>query len=332
MVPPAAMYGILNIASATGIVFANKAVFAWHAFSFPYALTFVHTLVTYVGMQMFLRWGVFEGRKDILSKGEGVKTKLFSLAAAYVGYIVLCNLNLNINPVGFYQISKIAVAPAVLTIDWLMYGKRSSREVMGSIGVVCLGVGMATVSDPEMSGDVFGLLVGLGSVLATALYQIWAGSIQKDLGLGSMQLLHLYIPLAAMQLGVVALFFEPLGVFAPTAKTIMGYPYSPSSVAAILISAVLGLLVNLSTFLVIGATSSLTYNVVGHIKTVIILTGGVVFFGDSMSGKKFLGILFAMGGIVWYSMIKLRESRNSSKAKALKELEQAENGLGVDKE
>lgn len=104
-----------------------------------------------------------------------------------MGYIVLCNLNLNINPVGFYQISKIAVAPAVLTIDWLLYGKRSSGEVMGSIGVVCLGVGMATVSDPEMSGDVFGLLVGLGSVLATALYQIWAGSIQKDLGLGSMQ-------------------------------------------------------------------------------------------------------------------------------------------------
>lgn len=30
---------------------------------------------------------------------------------------------------------------------------------------------------------------------------------------------------------------------------------------------------------VIGATSSLTYNIVGHLKTVIILTGGVVFFG-----------------------------------------------------
>lgn len=37
--------------------------------------------------------------------------------------------------------------------------------------------------------------------------------------------------------------------------------------------------VSLSTFLVIGATSSLTYNIVGHLKTVIILTGGVVFFG-----------------------------------------------------
>ncbi len=52
---------------------------------------------------------------------------------------------------------------------------------------------------------------------------------------------------------------------------------------------------------VIGGTSSLTYNVVGHIKTVIILTGGCLFFGDEMPLKKFLGIATAMMGIVWYS-------------------------------
>ncbi len=38
---------------------------------------------------------------------------------------------------------------------------------------------------------------------ATALYQIWAGSKQKELGLGSMQLLHQYVPLAAMLLAVL---------------------------------------------------------------------------------------------------------------------------------
>lgn len=45
-----------------------------------------------------------------------------------------------------------------------------------------------------------------------------------------------------------------------------GYNYSGSALAAIFLSAVLGLLVSLSTFLVIGATSSLTYNVIGHVK------------------------------------------------------------------
>ena len=64
-----------------------------------------------------------------------------------------------------------------------------------------------------------------------------------------------------------------------------------AAVAAIAVSAGLGLLVSLSTFLVIGATSSLTYNVVGHIKTVIILAGGCLFFGDEMPPKKLAGRL-----------------------------------------
>lgn len=50
---------------------------------------------------------------------------------------------------------------------------------------------------------------------------------------------------------------------------------------------------------VIGATSSLTYNVVGHVKTVLILSGGVMFFGDTMPPKKMAGIMAAMGGIIW---------------------------------
>lgn len=306
VVPPAmapVVYALMNIASATGIVFANKAVFSVFQFHFTYALTFVHTLVTMLGMQGFLQAGLFE-EKNV------PKHKLLPLAAAYVGYIVLCNLNLNLNPVGFYQITKIAVAPAVLAIDSIIYKKKSSGRVTASVAVVCLGVGLATITDPQISSNFVGLLVGFGSVVATAMYQIWAGVKQKELGLGSMQLLHQYVPLAAALLGGLVLILEPIGWTYATKDTILGYPFSLSSLTAILVSAVLGLLVNLSTFLVIGATSSLTYNVVGHVKTVIILTGGVVFFGDTMPLKKLGGIAVAMCGIVWYSQIKLQESRN----------------------
>lgn len=44
--------------------------------------------------------------------------------------------------------------------------------------------------------------------------------------------------------------------------TLLGYPYNWIAVGAILTTAVLGLIVSLSTFLVIGATSSVTFNVV----------------------------------------------------------------------
>ena len=54
---------------------------------------------------------------------------------------------------------------------------------------------------------------------------------------------------------------------------VTGYNYSGSALVAIFLSAVLGLLVSLSTFLVIGATSSLTYNVIGHVKVSLLTQG-----------------------------------------------------------
>lgn len=262
------------------------------------------------------------------------KLKLLPLAAAYVGYIVLCNLNLNINPVGFYQITKIAggccrqlpagrrrqsgmsrpqsfrtlplpttqavsdcvstppgvvarpvsrpkpshsharasapprhrassppppasllhaVAPAVLAIDYLYYGRKASPRVTASVLVVCLGVGLATVTDPQISSNLAGLAAGFGSVAATALYQIWAGSKQKELGLGSMQLLHQYVPLAAGLLALLVPLCEPMGWAGAPPGSLLGYHYTPGAVVAITISSVLGLLVNLSTFLVSAA-------------------------------------------------------------------------------
>ncbi|KAK2078119.1 hypothetical protein QBZ16_003987 [Prototheca wickerhamii] len=259
-------------------------------------------------MQVFLKFGVFELKTVAWQK-------MVPLAAAYVGYIVLCNLNLNLNPVGFYQITKIAVAPAVLAIEAVVYKKRASPAVGASVGLVCLGVGLATVTDPQIASNAAGLAAGFGSVAATAMYQIWAGVKQKELGLGSMQLLHQYVPLAAAMLGTLVVVLEPVGLMTRAPGTIVGFDYTLPAVLVILLSAALGLLVNLSTFLVIGATSSLTYNVVGHVKTVIILSGGVVFFGDAMPPKKMAGIGVAMLGIVWYSHIKLSEARATASAR-----------------
>ena len=82
------------------------------------------------------------------------------------------------------------------------------------------------------------------------------------LQVSSMQLMDNYCPCAAGLLVVLVPVFEPLGLAEREADSLMGFDYTPAVTAAIAATAVLGLLVSLSTFLVIGATSSLTYNVV----------------------------------------------------------------------
>jgi solute carrier family 35 protein E3 len=171
---------------------------------------------------------------------------------------------------------KIAVAPTVMALDAALYRRVPTPRVAASVLLVCLGVAVATVTDTHMARNARGLAVGLAATLVTAMYQIWAGTKQKELRASSMQLLHQYTPQAAAILGLLVPIMEPVGwghlrggaVAAAAGAgvwgdgTLLGYNFTPAAAAAIVLSAVLGLLVSLSTFLVIGATSSLTYNVV----------------------------------------------------------------------
>jgi hypothetical protein len=54
------VYGLLNIISASGIVFANKTVFAVYGFKFTACLTLIHTVVTLFGMHAFVYNGLFQ--------------------------------------------------------------------------------------------------------------------------------------------------------------------------------------------------------------------------------------------------------------------------------
>lgn len=326
-----AVYGMLNIAAATGIVFANKAVLSVYGFEFTTALTLLHTLTTVLGMTIFCHLGLFSPKSvptlqvsfsldmscyamparihhsDKLTVAHWHGWQVLPLAAAYVGYVVLNNLSLKLNTVGFYQISKICIMPTLIAIEIALFGKYPSNKVLAAVVLVCLGVALATVTDHGLTTNLLGLAVGLSAILVTAMYQVWAGSKQKELQTGSMQLLHQYTPIAAIMLAILVPILEPVGVFEafPDGHTLIGYKYTLSSITAIAISSILGLLVSLSTFLVIGATSSLTYNIVGHLKTVTILTGGCFIFGDSMTISRLSGVTLAMVGIAWYSHMQL---------------------------
>ncbi|KAF5835056.1 hypothetical protein DUNSADRAFT_8000 [Dunaliella salina] len=167
-------------------------------------------------MFLFSRAGLFEAK-------QLPPLKLVPLAAAYVGYIVLCNLSLNLNTVGFYQVMKIAVAPTVIALELLMFRKLPSPRIIASVLVVCVGIAVATVSDAQIASNVVGILVGVAATLMTALYQIWAGSKQKELNASSFQLLNAYTPVSAAMLGVLVPVLEPMGWRSQEPGTLLGF-------------------------------------------------------------------------------------------------------------
>jgi solute carrier family 35 protein E3 len=205
--------------------------------------------------------------------------------------------------VGFYQLSKILITPCVVVIERLAYGKVLSRQQGWAVALLMLGIAVATVTDTQVTSNPLGILVAAAAVLSSALYQCWAGAKQRELLVNGNQLLHQAMPLAVALLTLLAPLMEPLGldnIGAP--GTVLGYAFTPAAVAWIALSSVLGLAVTLSAFLFIGASSPITYNVVGHCRTVIIVGSGVAFFGEELGLKKACGVLCAVAGIVWYSV------------------------------
>ena len=58
--------------------------------------------------------------------------------------------SLKLNTVSFYTITKIAVAPMVLLLEFLLLGHRVTSRVIASVAVVCIGVGVCTVTDTQV--------------------------------------------------------------------------------------------------------------------------------------------------------------------------------------
>ena len=161
----AVAYVALNIGSGTSIVFMNKLVFSVLGFSYIYALAFVHTAVTAMGMWGFGWCGVFEPRPLPLQS-------ILPLAGSFLGYIVFWNLSLRVNPVGFYQLSKIMITPTVVALEVALNSKWPSKAEQAAIVTLCAGVSLATITDPHLQADVGGLLVGAAAVLFAAVYQV----------------------------------------------------------------------------------------------------------------------------------------------------------------
>lgn len=213
------------------------------------------------------------------------------------------NLNLAYNSVGFYQLSKLACIPVTIVIEYLLYGKSVSPPVLMTLIPITIGVGIATVSD--VSVNLVGCAFASAAVLCTALAQIFTSSYQKKLECDALQLLYLTSPLIATGMLVLTPFFEDVRVLKDS-------DFSMPLIYHILISCLLALGVNVSNYLVLGKTSPLTYQVLGHLKTIMILVLGFVIFKYQSDAKSVLGIVIALGGVVAYTELKRKGAASIS--------------------
>lgn len=84
---------------------------------------------------------------------------------------------LQVNTVGFYQLSKICITPAALVLEATANRSWPSKQEIAAIFALCLGVAQATISDEQVTTNTVGLATAAAAVCLTVLYQVHRNSL-----------------------------------------------------------------------------------------------------------------------------------------------------------
>lgn len=100
--------------------------------------------------------------------------------------------------------------------------------------------------------------------------------------------------------------------FVPFFDTIPNLSAVPTDLLwSVCASGIMASMYNLSQFLIIGRTSALTFNIVSHLKTILILSIGWYSEGKILSPREWLGVLLALGGGWVYSHLALKAKKQA---------------------
>jgi solute carrier family 35 protein E3 len=286
----------LSVASSVSIVICNKALMSNLGFPFATTLTSWHLMVTFCTLHMALRFNLFE------AKPVDMKTvMLFGiLNGVSIGFL---NLSLGFNSIGFYQMTKLAIIPFTVMLETIFLKKQFSRNIKLSLFFLLVGVGIASITDLQL--NFVGTILSLLAIITTCVGQILTNTIQKKLNVTSTQLLYQSAPFQAAILFVSG----PLVDQMLTKQNVFAYKYSPIVLTFITMSCVIAVSVNFSTFLVIGKTSPVTYQVLGHLKTCLVLGFGYTLLHDPFTERNIIGILVAVFGMGLYSYFCTQENK-----------------------
>jgi solute carrier family 35 protein E3 len=167
------------------------------------------------------------------------------------------------------------------------------------VTLVPLVVGMAVASVHDVEATFVGTAFAAVAVLCTVASQMATASSQRALGCDSNQLLFHTSPLIALGMLALTPIFDDV-------NAIRHFRYTPILVRDIAASCALALAVNVTNYLVLGKTSPLTYQVVGHLKSVLTILFGFFVLGTETNARNVAGTAIAMGGLVAYTEVKRR--------------------------
>ena len=301
----------LNIFSSVAIVMVNKQLMSSTGYGFRFATTLcgLHFFCTAFINLCVKREKSATSSGDASASQTGLSEKLMESEQQQqqklplkdlVFYVVVANMSiiglnvsLMLNTIGFYQVCKLAQIPTMCILEASFLNKKFSRKVVQAIIVVLAGVAVATVSDVEM--NVTGTVAASVGVLSTSAQQILVGHLQKKHNVTS----NFLLAKTSLWMAASMLVFGPImDTLVTGGENVFEYEWTSGSLMFLAVSCGFAVLVNISQYLCIGRFSAVSFQVIGHVKTVLVFLFGFICFNAPITSKNIAGCALAVVGMI----------------------------------
>ncbi|XVE80596.1 hypothetical protein DITRI_Ditri14bG0152200 [Diplodiscus trichospermus] len=287
-----------NFVVSVGIILTNKLVMGKVGFNFPIFLTLIHYSIAWILLAFFKALSLL----PVSPPSKTAPSSLFSLGAIMAFASGLANTSLKYNSVGFYQMAKIAVTPTIVLSEFLLFRKTISFKKVLALVVVSSGVAVATVTDLEFNA--FGACIAIAWIIPSAVNKILWSNLQQQANWTALALMWKTTPITIFFLVALMPWLDPPGLLL--------FKWDLNNSTAVLISALLGFLLQWSGALALGATSATSHVVLGQFKTCVILVGGYLLLDSDPGFVSLCGAVVALGGMSVYTSLNLKVSKESS--------------------
>jgi solute carrier family 35 protein E3 len=212
------------------------------------------------------------------------------------------NYCLSQSTVGFYQVAKLFCIPLTLFFETIFGLRQEALTVRMLVSLAVIVLGMLMVIREEISTNFTGFIWGVCGVITTALSQVFFGPLKKGLGLDAFQLLFHTSPWLTFGSFCMVPFFEKT-------DRLIAYDLSGAVVFNVLLTCLVAVAFNISNYVVLAEISPLSYSIIGHLKTIVIIGVGSYLFQTLPSTAMLLGMITAVVGVLLYTYEKEQQQK-----------------------
>ncbi|KAI8613377.1 triose-phosphate transporter family-domain-containing protein [Chytriomyces sp. MP71] len=316
-----------------GLTIFNKIILKFFNFRFPWLLTAVHSIGSYLGCVYIIKVArTVKPEVPLTAPRDQLIVLLFSVL--YNVNIAVSTITLDMVSLAFHQIVRSTNPAVTILLEWMFLSKWKNGvgfDIFSSLSLVIIGVGLATIGDYEFTAIGF-IATFFGTVLS-AVKGITTNTLLAGNGLKfhPIELVWHMSWLSFLQCIAISFCTGEMGRFfvfwgklraaaverAAAAGTGVAFPASAVGMYsniywlyfALVMNGAMAFFLNYVSFTANKKVGALSIAVAGNVKQAMSLGLSVWIFGYVISLVNGMGILMTLIGGAWYSMIGVNKKK-----------------------